>query len=28
LWCERRDDRIFLSGHAMTFAKGEITASL
>ncbi len=28
LWCERRDDRIFLSGHAMTFAKGRVTASL
>jgi predicted PhzF superfamily epimerase YddE/YHI9 len=28
LWCERRDDRIFLSGHAMTFARGEITVSL
>jgi predicted PhzF superfamily epimerase YddE/YHI9 len=28
LWCERREDRISLSGHAMTFAKGEITASL
>ena len=28
LWCERRDNRIFLSGHAMTFARGEIAASL
>lgn len=28
LWCERKDDRIILSGHAMTFAKGQVVAAL
>ena len=28
LWCERKDDRIILSGHAMTFARGQVVAAL